>query len=186
MTSAPSAPHQRDGHTGPGSADDPGTPSGRPGPDVVELELPADPAYLGVVRTACAGLGARLDLTLDEIEDLRIAVDEACTLVLPSSAGVDAGDGFDLHGSDAGAPEGGGDQVANGSGPARTLPARLHATFSVSASTLAVRVQGPNPQLPVDTSYAWAVLEALAGDVSSGVEPAGSWISLTHTRARAA
>jgi serine/threonine-protein kinase RsbW len=50
--------------------------------DTVELQVPADPAYLAVVRTATAGLAARLDLTLDEIEDLRIAVDEACALLL--------------------------------------------------------------------------------------------------------
>jgi serine/threonine-protein kinase RsbW len=51
--------------------------------DVVELHLPADAAYLAVLRTATAGLAARLDFTLDEIEDLRIAVDEACAILLP-------------------------------------------------------------------------------------------------------
>jgi serine/threonine-protein kinase RsbW len=51
--------------------------------DRVELQVPADPAYLAVLRTATAGLAARIDLTLDEIEDLRIAVDEACALLLP-------------------------------------------------------------------------------------------------------
>jgi serine/threonine-protein kinase RsbW len=50
--------------------------------DIVELRLPADGAYLSVLRTATAGLAARLDFTLDEIEDLRIAVDEACALLL--------------------------------------------------------------------------------------------------------
>lgn len=50
--------------------------------DIVELRVPADPAYLAVIRTASAGLAARLDLTLDEIEDLRIAVDEACALLI--------------------------------------------------------------------------------------------------------
>ena len=50
--------------------------------DVVEVRLPADGAYLSVLRTATAGLAARLDFTLDEIEDLRIAVDEACALLL--------------------------------------------------------------------------------------------------------
>ena len=54
--------------------------------DVVELYLPADSAYLSVLRTATAGLAARLDFTLDEIEDLRIAVDEACALLLPDVA----------------------------------------------------------------------------------------------------
>jgi serine/threonine-protein kinase RsbW len=53
--------------------------------DVVELRLPADSAYLSVLRTATAGLAARLDFTLDEIEDLRIAVDEACALLLPDA-----------------------------------------------------------------------------------------------------
>jgi serine/threonine-protein kinase RsbW len=53
-------------------------------PDV-ELRIPADSAYLAVLRTATAGLVARLDFTLDDIEDLRIAVGEACALVLPEA-----------------------------------------------------------------------------------------------------
>lgn len=55
-------------------------------PDMVELRVPADPAYLAVIRTATAGLAARLELNLDEIEDLRIAVDEACALLLDHRA----------------------------------------------------------------------------------------------------
>src|SRR3954462_11047003 len=50
--------------------------------DIVTIKLPAAGAYLSVVRTATAGLAARLDFTLDEIEDLRIAVDEACAMLL--------------------------------------------------------------------------------------------------------
>jgi serine/threonine-protein kinase RsbW len=50
--------------------------------DYVEVRLPADGAYLSVLRTATAGLAARLDFTLDEIEDLRIAVDEACAMLI--------------------------------------------------------------------------------------------------------
>jgi serine/threonine-protein kinase RsbW len=50
--------------------------------DVVTIRLPAAGAYLSVLRTATAGLAARLDFTLDEIEDLRIAVDEACAMLL--------------------------------------------------------------------------------------------------------
>ena len=50
--------------------------------DVVTIKLPAAGAYLSVLRTATAGLAARLDFTLDEIEDLRIAVDEACAMLL--------------------------------------------------------------------------------------------------------
>jgi serine/threonine-protein kinase RsbW len=51
--------------------------------DTVELTVPADPAYLSVLRTVIASLAAQRDFTLDEIDDLRIAVDEAGALLLP-------------------------------------------------------------------------------------------------------
>ncbi len=51
----------------------------------VELRLPADSAYVSVLRTTSAGLAARLDFTLDDIEDLRMAVGEATALVLPEA-----------------------------------------------------------------------------------------------------
>lgn len=53
-----------------------------PGADQVTVRMPADGAYLSVLRTATAGLAARLDFTLDDIEDMRIAVDEACAMLL--------------------------------------------------------------------------------------------------------
>ena len=52
----------------------------------VSLRVPADSAYVSVLRTMTAGLAARLDFTVDDIEDLRIAVGEACALVLPEAA----------------------------------------------------------------------------------------------------
>ncbi|WP_017935441.1 hypothetical protein [Nocardioides sp. Iso805N] len=57
----------------------------------VELRLPADSAYVSVLRTTSAGLAARLDFTLDDIEDLRMAVGEASAMVLEA-----ADDGVDL------------------------------------------------------------------------------------------
>jgi serine/threonine-protein kinase RsbW len=64
----------------------------------VELRIPADSAFLAVLRTATAGLAARLDFTLDDIEDLRIAVDEACAMVLPQARpGSDLTCTFDLE-----------------------------------------------------------------------------------------
>ncbi|MBA3780642.1 anti-sigma factor [Nocardioides sp. InS609-2] len=53
-------------------------------PDV-ELRLPADGAYASVLRTTAAGLAARLDFTMDDIEDLRIAIGEASAMVLPDA-----------------------------------------------------------------------------------------------------
>lgn len=57
-------------------------------PDV-ELRLPVDSAYVSVLRATTVSLAARLDFTMDDIEDLRMAVGEACAMVLPS-ANVDA------------------------------------------------------------------------------------------------
>ena len=54
----------------------------------VELRIPAEGAYASVVRTTAAGLAARLDFTIDDIEDLRIAIGEATALAM---AAADAG-----------------------------------------------------------------------------------------------
>jgi serine/threonine-protein kinase RsbW len=65
--------------------------------DMVTVRLPAASAYLSVLRTATAGLAARLDFTLDEIEDLRIAVDEACAMLLAQAVpGTDLECEFEL------------------------------------------------------------------------------------------
>ena len=65
--------------------------------DQVAIKMPADGAYLSVLRTATAGLAARLDFTLDEIEDMRIAVDEACAMLLSQAIpGSDLGCAFKL------------------------------------------------------------------------------------------
>ena len=42
----------------------------------VSIRIPANPAYLNVVRLVASGLASRLKFTIDEIEDLKIAVDE--------------------------------------------------------------------------------------------------------------
>ena len=55
----------------------------RPDGDIVEVRVPADVAYVSTLRLTAAGLAARCDLTVDDIEDLRLAVDEACALLLP-------------------------------------------------------------------------------------------------------
>jgi serine/threonine-protein kinase RsbW len=65
--------------------------------DYVHVRMPAESAYLSVLRTATAGLAARLDFTLDEIEDLRIAIDEACAMLLSQAIpGTDLECGFEL------------------------------------------------------------------------------------------
>lgn len=58
----------------------------RPDGDVVEVTVPADVVYVSTLRLAAAGLAARCELTVDDIEDLRLAVDEACALLLPHAS----------------------------------------------------------------------------------------------------
>lgn len=54
-----------------------------PDGDAVEVRIPADVAYVSTLRLTAASLAARCSLTVDDIEDLRLAVDEACALLLP-------------------------------------------------------------------------------------------------------
>lgn len=64
----------------------------------VELRLPADGAFASVLRTLTAGLAARLDFTIDDIEDLRIAVSEAAAMVLDEADdGAELDCRFQLH-----------------------------------------------------------------------------------------
>lgn len=116
--------------------------------EVVDLSVPADPAFLGVMRTATAGLGTHLNLTLDEIEDLQIAVDEACALLIASPDQLD-----DDH--------------------------CIHTSFTVDCGVLTVKIDGPAAILPGDDNFAWTMLHALSGKVSTGHTDDGSWIVLT-------
>jgi hypothetical protein len=44
--------------------------------DVVTLQLPRERDYFGVAHLVLGGLGARLDLTYDVLEDMTTAIDE--------------------------------------------------------------------------------------------------------------
>ena len=52
--------------------------------DTVSVSIPATPAYIQVVRLIASGLASRLRFTIDEIEDLKIAVDELCAYLTGS------------------------------------------------------------------------------------------------------
>jgi anti-sigma regulatory factor (Ser/Thr protein kinase) len=47
-------------------------------PDEVRLAVPATPEFLRLVRVTAAGLGSRLGFNYDQVEDLRLAIDELC------------------------------------------------------------------------------------------------------------
>lgn len=50
--------------------------------DSVVVRVPADADYLPVIRSASAHVAAKAGCTLPEVADLRLAVDEACGLLL--------------------------------------------------------------------------------------------------------
>ena len=126
--------------------------------DVVVLVVPADNTYLAVLRTATAGLAARLQMTLDQIEDLRIAVDEACAILVPLATADSSG--------------GAGSEVT--------------CRFTVMPEALRIDVSVATPyahRLPGNQSFSWQVLTALAGEVSADARDGQATISLTKRRA---
>lgn len=58
----------------------------------VEMTLPAEGSQVALVRAATAAVCAQADFTLDAMEDLKLAVDEACSLVI-----ADAPAGSTMH-----------------------------------------------------------------------------------------
>lgn len=58
--------------------------------EFVELSVPAAPVYLSMVRLNTGSIATRMDVTLDALEDLQLAVDELCLSLLGSSP-VDGG-----------------------------------------------------------------------------------------------
>lgn len=55
----------------------------RPDQDEVTVRVPALRRYVSAVRSMTTALAAQCDLTVDEIEDVQMAIDEACALLLP-------------------------------------------------------------------------------------------------------
>ncbi len=53
----------------------------------VRLTMPATPQLLRVARLTAAGLASRLGFSFDEVEDLKIAVDELCFAMVGTRGG---------------------------------------------------------------------------------------------------
>jgi serine/threonine-protein kinase RsbW len=52
----------------------------------IVIQMPAEGIYVAVLRTAIAGMASRCNFTVEEIEDLRIALDEATAMLLARAA----------------------------------------------------------------------------------------------------
>jgi serine/threonine-protein kinase RsbW len=62
------------------------TPADGDGAQVIEVRTAAIPQVVPTLRTIAADIAMRQDFDLDAIEDLRMAIDEACSLLLPSAS----------------------------------------------------------------------------------------------------
>jgi serine/threonine-protein kinase RsbW len=54
----------------------------------IELTIPPDPRLLRLVRLVASGLASTAGFTVDELDDLRIAVDEAVSALLEGGSGA--------------------------------------------------------------------------------------------------
>lgn len=52
----------------------------------VRLRFPANAGHLVLARAAAASVCARLDFPLDRLDDVKLAIDEACALLLADAA----------------------------------------------------------------------------------------------------
>jgi serine/threonine-protein kinase RsbW len=55
----------------------------RPDQDEVTVRIPALRRYVAALRSLTTALAVQCDLTLDDIEDVQMSIDESCALVLP-------------------------------------------------------------------------------------------------------
>jgi hypothetical protein len=94
----------------------------------VELSIPADPQMLFLARMTAAAVAARADLNYEQVEDLRLAIDELCIALLNSGDGAgqiallfqwDSDGTLDVLGTLV--PDG--DPASNGHAPGQSGPA---------------------------------------------------------------
>ncbi|MFL6114317.1 MAG: ATP-binding protein [Catenulispora sp.] len=126
---------------------------------VVAIRIPPDPDYVPILRAASAQLATKLDCTPTEIADLRLAVDEACGLLLRNSITLYRGSG------------------AEGEGLSALFVVRgpiLRITFSLAADAVAT---------PETGEFGWTILTALVDGFTWRVEGSEVRVELTKRRA---
>lgn len=126
---------------------------------VVAIRIPPDPDYVPILRAASAQLAAKLGCPPSEIADLRLAVDEACGLLLRNSITLYRGSGGEGEGLSA---------VFVVSGPV------LRITFSLAADAVAT---------PETGEFGWTILAALVDDFTWRIEGSEVRVELVKRRA---
>lgn len=121
------------------------SPASRPAAgSVVAIRVPLRAEYVGILRAACVQLGPLLGCGAAEIEDLRLAVDEASGLLLRNCVTAD-------HDAEQ---------------------ETLAATFAIAGPGLHITLatEADASVAPDDGEFGWAVLSALVDEFSWRVE----------------
>lgn len=118
----------------------------------VRLSLPADRNYVVLARSLAAHIGARLGLTVDGIDDFRLAVDEACCLFL-----------------------------TEGQGTGDTLTCEFAESPEAVTVTVSAPVQGDFAGQQVDT-FGWSLLESLVDGLWWRTRPGRAEVCLLMRR----
>ena len=130
----------------------------RSGHAVAAIRVPARSDYFVILRSVCGQLAPRLGYTPTETAELRLAVDEACALLVGNCVSL--------------APRG--------------KPDGLAATFVVDGPSLRVTLarEADAAVTPDHDEFAWAILTSLVDDCAWRVE--GSTVRLEIRKQRSA
>lgn len=121
-----------------------------PTSDVITVSVPPEAASVQVLRAVTASVAARSHMSFDGIEDLRLAVDEACAWLLALRQ-----------------------QPGSMTLRLRPMDDRLEAVVSIDAA------ERTWPPPDVEESLSWRVLSALVDTLSLEADDAGPAIRLT-------
>jgi len=118
--------------------------------DVITVSVPPEAGHVHVLRAVTASVAARLPIPFDGIEDLRLAVDEACAWLLARGRSASA--------------------MTLG---LRPLDDRLEAEVSIDVA------DGPWPPPDMEQSLPWRILSALVDSLTVDTDGASPSIRLT-------
>src|SRR6201989_209402 len=59
-----------------------------PSVPLIEFRIPPAPAYVRSARLAAGDMGGRVGFSIDELDDVRLAVDEMCAILIGTGASV--------------------------------------------------------------------------------------------------
>jgi serine/threonine-protein kinase RsbW len=104
----------------------------------IVIKVPPKPVHLAVLRTAVGGVAARDSFTLDQINDLRLAVEEAATQLLR--------------------------HVSLGMAEDSPVEMTIRPTSSGLEIRLTAEVDAPEKVID-ESSFSWVILRALADEV---------------------